>query len=391
MNKVVSSNQVLQDILSVIKAIANISDVKIEMLQGSNNFFSWNQNCINNKTVLLPQNFDITKSRAAVDLAACYLRFHDAKTHQEFSFDKQSSQQEIFNAFEKIRVIANAKNLYQGVAKNILHKISDDVQSHDNEGFVASHNFPLMLLQEIFSDKEFLHNKKDLEIINAKISKNYYNLHSAIFNNLQNSQTSSNLQKQDKKILSYIKKIAKNINNQEAFAQEVERFLEFLQKEQEAKERQNNSKNQDEENSESKNNEAENDVAQNQENVESIADSQSGEEEQSSEEKLAQEEKKSSIGAKGESLPMRLQSSESSFDEDSIEFKKIYKVYTNKFDEIVLPQKLIGKNQLQLLRDGLDLRLAKLDSVSKKLTIKLKKKLLAKKNSFIEQNQMMEF
>ena len=52
-----------------------------------------------------------------------------------------------------------------------------------------------------------------------------------------------------------------------------------------------------------------------------------------------------------------------------------------------MPQKLVEKKELELLRFGLELRLNKLSTISKKLTIKLKKKLLAKKNSYIEQSQ----
>lgn len=385
-----ANTQIIDDILSVVKAVANVSDVKLELSQIENNFFSWNQNCINNKTIFLPQYSDIAKSRAAVDLAVCYLRFHNNQIHQEFSSNCQSNQQEIFDAFEKIRVISNVKNLYRGVAKNILQKISHDSQSHDILSSTVSHNFPLMLLQEIFADENFSDNQKNSEILNATISgkllnsQTSQNLQTSIFKNFQVSQNS---QKVDKKILSHIKKLAKNVDNQRAFAQEVERFLEFLKQQQEAQEKQNNSQNKSED-SELNKDSASEDASQNQENVESITDSQSGEEEKNSEEQLAKEEKKSFTGEKGESLPMRLQSEASSFDEDSIEFKKVYKVYTNKFDEIISPQRLISKNELQLLRDGLDLRLVKLESVSKKLTIKLKKKLLAKKNSFVEQNQI---
>ena len=51
---------------------------------------------------------------------------------------------------------------------------------------------------------------------------------------------------------------------------------------------------------------------------------------------------------------------------------------------MVFPQKLIAKNDLELLRDQLDLKMAKLDSISKKMTLKLKRKLLSKRSSFLE-------
>lgn len=71
-------------------------------------------------------------------------------------------------------------------------------------------------------------------------------------------------------------------------------------------------------------------------------------------------------------------------EESKIEFKNPYKVYTTKFDEIVFPQKLVSKNELELLRDQLDLKMSKLDGISKKMTTKLKKKLLSKRNAFVD-------
>ncbi len=69
---------------------------------------------------------------------------------------------------------------------------------------------------------------------------------------------------------------------------------------------------------------------------------------------------------------------------DEIEFKNPYKIYSSHFDEIIFPQKLVAKNELDMLRDQLDLRLAKLSSISRKMSLKLKKKLLSKRDSFLE-------
>jgi cobaltochelatase CobT len=70
--------------------------------------------------------------------------------------------------------------------------------------------------------------------------------------------------------------------------------------------------------------------------------------------------------------------------EEEVKFKNPYKIFTSKFDEIIFPQKLIAKNELEILRDQLDLRLAKLSNISKKMSLKLKRKLLSKRNSFLE-------
>ena len=190
----------------------------------------------------------------------------------------------------------------------------------------------------------------------------------------------------DKKISSYIKKLAENIADQKAFALEVARFLEFLQQQEESSEKESGGENNQPQTKSSSKTDAEN-ASENQENVDSQQDSQTREEEKISEEKLAKEEAKTLPQDGGDEVPMRLQSSAPSLDESGVEFKKSYKIFTNKFDEIILPQKLVEKKELELLRFGLELRLAKLSAISKKLTIKLKKKLLAKKNSYIEQSQ----
>jgi cobaltochelatase CobT len=71
-------------------------------------------------------------------------------------------------------------------------------------------------------------------------------------------------------------------------------------------------------------------------------------------------------------------------DSNQISFKKSYQIYSSKFDEIIFPGKFIKKNELKNLRNQLDLRIEKMNSISKKISMKLKRKLLSKKNSFLE-------
>lgn len=341
------NGQVSHDILSTIKALSKNSNIDIEIAAVEDNFFSWNQDLIRGQKILLPQISSIEQSRAAADLAVCYLLFHNQKIHQEFS----SNEKYLFDSFEKIRVICNVKNLYRGVAKNILQKTSQDAVI---PAIIDSNRFPLMLLQEIFAD-DF-------------------------------SQKNNFVIKEDKKINSRIKKLANNIFDQKAFAIEVQSFLEFLKQQNEEQEEENHQENNKPQTKSSTKTEAEN-ASENQENIESQKDSQTAEEEKISDEKSAKDEIKTLPLDNGAELPMSLRSTESSFDEAGVEFKNAYKIFTNKFDEIILPQKLVEKKELELLRFGLELRLNKLSTISKKLTIKLKKKLLAKKNSYIEQSQ----
>jgi hypothetical protein len=142
MNKNAINSQVSDDILSTIKALSKNSNIVIEIAAIEDNFFSWNQDLIRDQKIILPQISSMLQSRAAADLAACYLLFHNQQIHQEFFCEEQN----LFDAFEKIRVISNVKNLYRGVAKNILQKISQDAIS---PAIVDSNRFSLQLLQEI--------------------------------------------------------------------------------------------------------------------------------------------------------------------------------------------------------------------------------------------------
>lgn len=81
---------------------------------------------------------------------------------------------------------------------------------------------------------------------------------------------------------------------------------------------------------------------------------------------------------------MRLRLEQSDLAQEQIEFKNPYKIFSSQFDEVVFPQKLIPKNELELLRNQLELRLSKLSGISKKMSLQLKRKLLSKKNSFFE-------
>ncbi len=342
-----TDQKLLENALKTVKALTGRSQINAEFFDIKNNFFAWNQNIVASDRVFLPKEANASQTRAAADLAACYLLFHQKEIHQKF-LQEQDEQQELFDAFEKIRVVANVKNIYFGVVKNIITKILQDAENVDLSGVAQ---YPLLLLQEIFSDQKFVDEKK--------ISPN---------------------------VKAHIKKLAKNISNQTAFASELERFLEFLKKQEEEQNKKNQPEENDEENKPSSKS-APQDTTENQENIDSkLGDEQSGEEEKtSSNEKPADE--KTVAGSDSQSLPMQLRSDNQESYDDGIEFKKSYKVFSNKFDEIILPQKLISKNELELLRYGLDLRIAKLSTISKRLTLKLKKKLLAKKNSFVEQDQ----
>jgi len=339
-------NQNISDkILATLKAVCKQDNITLDFLEIENDFFSWNQNLISGNKVAVPKFDNIKKSRAAVDLAACYLLFHDSKIHDEFS-DFSEYEKKLFDAFEKIRVIGNVKNSYRGIIKNISYKIAQDTQGRFAEDAVA---LPILLLEEILQEKI-------VDEINV-----------------------------DKKFAPYLKKFAKKIANQKDFALETKGFIEFLRKEKEAEQNSAKSSQKNSPQDElSENDQKNEDVNFNEESPERQLQQAFGEEEKSVKKP---EDENQNVKLEDDGLNLsQLKGSAPNVYEDKIEFKKSYKVFTNKFDEIILPQKLIEKKELELLRYSLELRINKLAAISKRLTIKLKKKLLSKKKSIITQS-----
>lgn len=369
--KSLQTNNTKENLIATLRAIASDESVQVEFEEEvKNNFFSWNQNLVSaEKKVCLPEiiiskkyqdvvDFSFNSSinlpfRASADMAACYLLFHDKKinaAHRQAQDEISIDEQIFFDEFEKIRVIACIKNSYQGAVKNILRKVEDDI-------FNNSTSLSLVLLKEIFGAKVLSKTASAVKDLEKNLSP---------------------------KVITEIKNLAKKTDNQSEFYSSVARLLELLKSEENSQDEQKNEgenqQNQKSENADKNNLEnfgAENIAAENLENF-----PQNGEEESEQ-----QTEKESKIAefkeddSKGEAS---IKLDKTSPDENKIEFKNAYKVFTSKFDEVIFPQKLVAKNELEILRDQLDLRIAKLSGISKKMTLKLKRKLLSKRNSFLE-------
>jgi cobaltochelatase CobT len=350
-SKTSQNNQIKENLVATLQALVADENLQVEFdAEQKNNFFSWNQNLVlSEKKVRLPE-VERKQFRAAPDLAACYLLAHDKKLHQEKNRDAQ--EQKFFDEFEKVRVIACAKNSYRGVVKNILHKVEDDI-------FRGSTNLSLILLKEIFG-VEVLPRTKEVAIdLEEKIKE---------------------------KIVKEIKNLAREAANQSAFMIGVERVLELLKSDENS-----DNKNDNEEKSKEKpndqNEKSENDLSNfGQENVEAESEKNFSQDEEGGAQQMEEERKVVDFKEDDSDGDVSVKLEKTSPDEDKIEFKNAYKIFTNKFDEVIFPQKLIGKNELELLRDQLDLKVAKLSGISKKMSLKLKRKLLSKQNSFVERD-----
>jgi cobaltochelatase CobT len=348
------TNQVKENLTSTLRTMLSNKALQVEFDENlEDNFFSWNQNLVETSHIKVPKNLsdlvdeddflatsleNLQKHRAASDLGFCYLSFFDRKIHSEKNFEDQK-EQKIFDEFEKVRVISCIKNSYLGVVKNILSKVESNIDE-------LSANISIILLEQIFDDKILPKTRNFAEDLAKQMPP---------------------------KILTAIKNLAQKIDNQQDFAKSVAEIFEML------KSQENPSKNEkkSEKNQPSKedlnNFGAENIEAESQENL-----PQDKKEESSK--PIDQNQKFSQFTEEkfgGEALKTL---DKQDFEGNGVEFKNLYKIFTSKFDEVIFPQKLIAKNELEFLRDQLDLKMAKLKTISKKMSLKLKKKLMSKRD-----------
>ncbi len=350
-----NKNPTKEALIGMLRAMVLRDNLRVEFQDELvNEFFLWNQNLVTNDEVFVPEISHLIfgdknhQIRAASDLAAAYLLFHDGGLHRQNILT--SDEQKFFDEFEKIRVLCCVKDSFFGSAKNLLQKIED-------EAFSGAGNISLLLLKHVFHENILPRTGvviSDLELgIGDKIKSEISSLTSLIFNQI-------------------------------SFGRKVLKILELLKKEQEApvEKKSDNlaQENQSQNLTEELNNfGAENSPQKDDENF--LTQNEELEKESSFEASLNLEIKEDSISETVESGLQEVLSEDS-----GVEFKNSYKVYTTKFDEVVYPQKLVNKNDLELLRDQLDLKMQNLAGISKKMTFKLKRKLLSKRNSFVDRD-----
>lgn len=354
--KIKSIKDLEESIISTIKSISKNEKIDVEFDLENIDFQNLNQNNFtSDKKISLPKinNGSLERLqlvRATSDLAALYLAFHKKKIHQQYNFEN-NLEQKLFDDFEKFRLIIKGAHLFKGVGINTTKLIESAIDEIASKAELL----PLLLL-------------KELPVKSEKIKKNL-----AVFEKI----LSEDLAKK-------INSLEKLIDNQKEFAkasiQIIELFKSF----------------QDKLNSENKTTSTEK-SGENSKQKNSV----------NSEEKLENETKKikSSIPkevASGKDyatsqtfdiLEKDLSESENNSREretesqPTIKFIPEYKIFTKKYDQIIKAEDLSNKAELVNLRHQLDIKLSKLGNISNRLTGKLKRKLLSKKNVFYEYNK----
>ena len=339
-----------------------------------NNFFVWNQNIVNfheeksqqktfslkaflpNSNLLRKAEDDaeiLTIMRPSLDLSTCYGLFHNPQIHQKYKFEINNLNNlkinvaKIFDDFEKARIVVLASDCYLGIVKNILAKIENDIF------YAEPSNLDLLILNNIFTKKILPKTQEFIKDLQKNLAP---------------------------KIVQKIFDLEKYIYHQENFAKNLKIILEELVIENEEVPQNPSKSNSEEQNEKPK--EPENFGAESVENnLNQIQNTEILE--NSSEEKIVEKQLTEMPIFENENFDETI-IDKPSIDNKKIEFKNPYTIFSNQFDEIIIPKKFIPKSELENLRNQLDLKISKLNSISKKMNLKLKRKLLSKKNTYLE-------
>lgn len=330
-----------ESIISTIKAITAIDKIVVDFDLEEVNFSTINQNSFLANQISLPKiiNNNLDKTRAFADLAAVYLKFHNNKIHQQNLESEQS--QKLLNDFEKFRLIKKGSTEFRGIAVNLEKILEENLEAINDYSFL-----PFLLLENPLL-------KTRIDAYKKIIGKD---------------------------LLAKINQLSELINHQKAFAIKALEIIEFLNNHNQKNEKQTKeqSENKSEEKSESQPSET-----NNEENIEKeiqIEKSLSAAPNDENKEAKVFEQSEQEISS-------TTQIEDLSSNSPNIKFVPEYKIFTKKFDQIIKADDLLNPKELDGLRHQLDLKLEKLARISKQLTAKLKRKLLAKKQIFFEFNK----
>ena len=322
-----------------------------------NNFFSWNQNLIDDQKILLAGlkpdeeislKKDLKNYRPCADMALLYLLFCDPEIMRQNCYHEDLKQR-LFDNFEKTRLLLSVARQYYGITKNIFNKINEDVLScKDNFDLIT-----LLPLADNFDDLNYKYLSSKLKDFEQELDINLANK---------------------------IRQLADKSSNQEEFAKLSREIIELFFEQKTPDNQESAAKNQNQGlKLDAKN------FNLKQENK-AIIDSKEKKSETSSKKSSLPETEIEEIKKNDDAGIKKLESEDLTYQE-KIEFKDGYKVFSNKFDEVIFPAKLLSREELELLGSQLDTKLQKLSVISKRLILKLKKKLLARKYLPLEYSQ----
>ena len=345
---------------ATIKAIAS-NKLKNREIQ-----FFGNTTRFNSKQITIAKasnDFDesiVNKTRGESDEISLKLQYHDKTIHSNL---KPSSDlaATIFNLAEDTRIEKIGSNKFFGVKKNLQRLIekkfetnliappgSDDVTSFVN----AMH----LYLRKKISDAPIPQNsKKTMSLWEPWL---------------------------EKRVGRFISELSKNVDDQELFGKNINNLLVALKSELGDLDDNNNDSDDDsdedgsdEENSDDQNNTSQGDSEEeNEDGIETGVEENT--ESTSDENEFSDDDIENNDGEGNEELISKQQNNQNQLDNKS----NAYKIYTNKYDEIINATDLCDNDELLRLRKTLDKQLENLQGAVARLANKLQRKLQARQN-----------
>ena len=332
-----------RSISATVKSIGRNEDLEI-------NFVKENPSISGNVINLTEPNIENIRNnldyiRAEADSLALEFRLHSKEMHKNFITNNELSN-EIINALEQTRIEVKGSNEFKGIGNNIRQKHFQDLskKSQQKSSDILVNAFRYVAYEELIGQNLGNKNDKFKTIIKEKLKKNYDKFFNELKNNIHDQEKFSHtiLEKLDELGL-----LNKNNNN----SQEVEQNDNDIEDDKE------NNENDNQKNDE--NNQANIEMQSTETDVEQSLSSEQNEE-------------------------MGDDSSDTELDYfpkiESLEKLENYKVYDDKFDEIINAEELCDSKELDKLRRNLDQQVFTFQPLIVKIANRLQRKLLAQQN-----------
>ncbi|GIR62847.1 MAG: cobaltochelatase subunit CobT [Alphaproteobacteria bacterium] len=345
---------------ATIKAIAS-NKLKNREIQ-----FFGNTTRFNSKQITIAKDsndFDetiVNKTRGESDEISLKLQYHDKTIHSNL---KPSSDlaATIFNLAEDTRIEKIGSNKFFGVKKNLQKLIEKKFEtnliappgSDDTTSFV---NAMHLYLRKKLSDAPIPQNsKKTMSLWEPWL---------------------------EKRVGKFISELSKNVDDQELFGKNINNLLIALKSELGDLDDNNNDSDDDsdEEGSDEENSDDQNNTSQGDSEEENEDGIETGVEENtestSEENEFSDDDIENNEGEGNEELISKQQNNQNQLDNKS----NAYKIFTNKYDEIINATDLCDNDELLRLRKTLDKQLENLQGAVARLANKLQRKLQARQN-----------
>ena len=338
--------KLIQALTSTARAISD--DIKV------------NYNLDKNKNIKKPDYFnlenlnsknDFVRARAEADSSALKIKFSDEKIYKK-NIPSNSSCKSLYSIAEKIRYESLGGKMLVGIKKNLRENYNQSINSKRKDQLKSKEDVPVVEAFELYMLKKF-HNIK--------------------LNSSSNSMLDFWEKDFDKAIDKHINFLKENMEHQEKYSSKFSELLQNMdifqsdeneETKEESQESEQNNPSNDDQNSDSEDKKDQN----KEEETSASLDSDYDIDEFKLDEQLAETDSDQ-------------QSSEQVIKNKNInEINLEYKIYTNKFDEIIKAENLESSEEAIKLRKTLDQQLIGFQDLITKLANKLQRQLLAKQN-----------